>query len=164
MWYCITKSSRWWWQHQSYNKEISNKQVMSYEYVILLLKCIVITYSIYYRCISCTSPWYMYLAQNKCTCHHLDISTFCYCCLNSSYLILLLYVAALFWPHFWLYACIATFFPSRFLSFQIGVITSPMGFFFLSSCDIDFAMFTICKPLSLCNDENIYIIYKTNQL
>lgn len=54
-----------WWQHQSYNKEISNKQVMSYEYVILLLKCIVITYSIYYRCISCTSPWYMYLYSTK---------------------------------------------------------------------------------------------------
>lgn len=76
-------------------------------------------------------------------------SSLCRCLILATFLALCLYCDFLSIP--------LSFLPNR-------SDNEPDGFFFLSSCDIDFAMFTICKPLSLCNDENIYIIYKTNQL
>lgn len=75
-------------------------------------------------------------------------SSLCRCLIFATFLALCLYCDFLSIP--------LSFLPNR-------SDNEPDGFF-LTSCDIDFAMFTICKPLSLCNDENIYIIYKTNQL
>lgn len=77
-------------------------------------------------------------------------SSLCRCLILATFLALCLYCDFLSIP--------LSFLPNRSDNEPDGL------FFFLSSCDIDFAMFTICKPLSLCNDENIYIIYKTNQL
>lgn len=75
-------------------------------------------------------------------------SSLCRCLIFATFLALCLYCDFLSIP----------------LSFLPNRSDNEPDVFFLSSCDTDFAMFTICKPLSLCYDENIYIIYKTNQL
>lgn len=66
-------------------------------------------------------------------------SSLCRCLIFATFLALCLYCDFLSIP--------LSFLPNR-------SDNEPDGLFFLSSCDIDFAMFTICKPLSLCNDEN----------